>query len=95
MSGTIDRLILMANQIARNLATLPDPAAATADHIASFWDPRMKAIILRHLEQTGGAGLDLHALTAIRMLAESGAPPHQTRATRFNQGGDVGHSDAG
>lgn len=95
MSGTIDRLILMANQIARNLATLPDPAAATADHIASFWDPRMKAMILRHLKEAGGAGLDLHALKAIQMLAESGAPPHQTQATVFNHGEDVGHSDAG
>lgn len=38
-------LVTMANQIARNLASRGDAAAvaATADHIATFWDPRMKA----------------------------------------------------
>ncbi len=43
MSKTGDHLVLMANQIARNLAYEPDPAAATAEHIRLFWDPRMKA----------------------------------------------------
>lgn len=37
------RLIYMANQIARNLATVDDPVTATAEHITLFWDPRMKA----------------------------------------------------
>lgn len=37
----------MANQIARKFGTMrhDHAAAATADHIASFWDPRMKARI--------------------------------------------------
>ena len=41
----IERLIYMANQIARNFAVQgeAEAAAATADHIAKFWDPRMKA----------------------------------------------------
>jgi formate dehydrogenase subunit delta len=51
------RLIYMANQIARNLATDADPAAATAEHIRLFWDPRMKAAIAAHVA-AGGEGLD-------------------------------------
>lgn len=42
-----ERLIAMANQIARNLAAQGDEAAvaATVQHIKDFWDPRMKAAI--------------------------------------------------
>ena len=45
MSETADRLVHMANQIARNFAVEGDDAAmsATAEHIRLFWDPRMKA----------------------------------------------------
>lgn len=45
--STGDRLIYMANQIARNLAAEGEAEAvtATAQHIASFWDPRMRARI--------------------------------------------------
>ena len=44
----IERLRYMADQIARNFAVLGEneAIAATADHIAKFWDPRMKAQIL-------------------------------------------------
>ena len=42
-----DRLIYMANQIARNLASEGDAAAAlTAQHIRDFWDGHMRARIL-------------------------------------------------
>jgi len=42
------RLIYMANQIGRNFAAQghDEAVAATADHIAKFWDPRMKAQIV-------------------------------------------------
>jgi formate dehydrogenase subunit delta len=46
VTGTLDNLVRMANQIAANLAHEADPAAATAQHIRSFWDPRMRAMIL-------------------------------------------------
>jgi formate dehydrogenase subunit delta len=41
-------LTLMANQIARNFAVQGEEraAAATAEHIKLFWDPRMKAAIM-------------------------------------------------
>lgn len=44
----IERLRYMADQIARNFLVLGEQqaAAATADHIAKFWDPRMKAQLL-------------------------------------------------
>ena len=47
MSGTIETLRCMADQIAHNLEAMgPDKAVlATADHIDKFWDPRMKAAI--------------------------------------------------
>ncbi|WP_150294202.1 formate dehydrogenase subunit delta [Sphingobium estronivorans] len=42
--STEDRLIYMANQIARNLAALSEKEAVAmvADHIRDFWDPAMK-----------------------------------------------------
>jgi len=48
--------------------TVPVAVAGTADHIARFWDPRMRALIVAHLE-TGGAGLDAIAKAAVEQLA--------------------------
>lgn len=47
MTTTHDKLIYMANQIARNFAVQGHEAAvaATAEHIVLFWDPRMKEAI--------------------------------------------------
>lgn len=67
MSHSLDRLIYMANQIARNLATDGDPVAATAHHIRAFWDPRMRAMILSHLA-AGGSGLDAISRAALLRL---------------------------
>jgi formate dehydrogenase subunit delta len=62
--NTIDRLVMMANQIAANLATADNPVAATAEHIRLFWDPRMKAMISAY----DGAGLSATAAAAIAGL---------------------------
>lgn len=64
MSANLEPLIRMANQIAANLAHEPEPAAATADHIRQFWDPRMKAAIRAH----DGSGLSPAAARAIALL---------------------------
>lgn len=82
-----ERLVYMANQIARNFAAQGEDAAvrATADHIAAFWDPRMKAEIFRE-----HAGLDALAGRAIAMLRDQGAPSHQTAATAEQGGCDAG-----
>jgi len=94
VSGSLDRLIYMANQIAHNLATNADPVRAIADHLASFWDPRMKAMIFDHLA-TGGAELDPTARAALEFLANGGPPASQSEATRFNRVDEGGGSDAG
>lgn len=58
---SLDKLIMMANQIAANLAHEPDPVAATKQHIIDFWDPRMKAMIKAyagdHLNDTARAAV--------------------------------------
>ncbi|ALH81152.1 formate dehydrogenase subunit delta [Sphingopyxis macrogoltabida] len=47
--STADRLVYMANQIARNLAAEGEERATdmVADHIRSFWDPAMRRNIIR------------------------------------------------
>lgn len=80
-------LIYMANQIAANFATMGDvdAAAATADHIAQFWDPRMKAAVFKD-----DTGLTPLAAMAIDILRNNAHPPHQTRATAIEGGSDAG-----
>lgn len=56
----IARLISMANQIGAFFEVESDRAAAragVADHLARFWEPRMRAMILSHLDGEGGEGL--------------------------------------
>ncbi len=62
--NSIEKLVLMVNQIATNLATEDDPIAATAEHMQLFWDPRMKQMI-QHYD---GSGLSHVAIAAIRQL---------------------------
>lgn len=70
MSDSRAKLIYMANQIAKNFAAQGEEAAvaATADHIAKFWDPRMRARI-RAIAAEGGA-LDAIARSAVERLAD-------------------------
>ena len=93
---TLERLVYMANQIARNFEAIGHDAAAaaTADHIASFWDPRMKQRIFA-FRAGGAAGLSACAAAAIDRLMEKGAPAPQTRATQFNGVDEAGRGDAG
>jgi formate dehydrogenase subunit delta len=62
----IERLRYMANQIARNLAPQGEDAAAaaTAQHIRDYWDPRMKAAIFAD----DPAALDPIARAAVEQL---------------------------
>jgi formate dehydrogenase subunit delta len=65
-----DKLVMMANQIGRFFGPQrSDPAASIADHLRKFWDPRMRAAIVAHLEQ-GGQGLEGPVREAVRRLAE-------------------------
>lgn len=70
MSGQAEKLVMMANQIARNLAAMGEGAAidATAQHIRDFWDPRMRAGILA----VDRALLSPIAAAAVERIAPSG-----------------------
>ena len=59
-------LTYMANQIARNFAAQGDEvaAAATAQHLKLFWDPRMKEAIL----DGDRVGLEPIAKAAVELL---------------------------
>jgi formate dehydrogenase subunit delta len=54
-----DKLAYMANQIGKFYISQGHDKAVTgvAEHLAKFWDPRMRDAIVSHWE-AGGAGLD-------------------------------------
>lgn len=87
------RLRYMLDQIARNLAARGHEAAVrgTADHVATFWDPRMKEAILAD----DRALLSSIAAEAVDLLARGRNLQPQSQATEFNAIDETGHSDAG
>jgi len=68
--GSPDKLVYMANQIGAFFAVQKHDKAVAgiADHIAQFWDPRMREKIFAHLAQ-GGAGLAPLVKEALEKLA--------------------------
>jgi len=70
---TLDKLIVMANQIARNVTHEADPVAMIADHIKAFWSPRMIAQITPVLSEGGPTRLDPVAHAALSRLVAPGA----------------------
>jgi formate dehydrogenase subunit delta len=72
----IDYLIRMANDIGAFFtgADAEDVAATNIRaHIKRFWDPRMRAQIVAHYNETKGAELQGAVRTAIAQLAEEAA----------------------
>ncbi len=66
-----ERLVQMVNQISQFFESQPlreDAIAGVLDHVKRFWDPRMRAAIIRHAE-SDGAGLRDIARAAIAQLA--------------------------
>ncbi|MFV3076031.1 formate dehydrogenase subunit delta [Niveispirillum fermenti] len=64
-----DKLVMMANQIGAFFASQgPQGADGVADHIRSFWDPRMRAGIFDHLDNKGGEGLSPIVVQALESL---------------------------
>jgi formate dehydrogenase subunit delta len=59
----------MANQIGKFFAHEGEAqaVASIADHLARFWDPRMRAAIQAH-EAAGGGGLDASVREAVKRL---------------------------
>ncbi len=68
--STQNKLVYMANQIGAFFAAQghDKAVAGIADHIAKFWEPRMRAQIFAHLAH-GGEGLDPFVKEAIEILA--------------------------
>lgn len=62
--NSVERIVLMINQIAANLMHETDPAAQTAEHIRQFWGPRMRSQLLAH----GCEGLSPVAQDAVALL---------------------------
>ncbi|KAB2321295.1 formate dehydrogenase subunit delta [Betaproteobacteria bacterium SCN1] len=70
----IEHLIHMANQIGSYFAAEPDPAdarAGIADHIARFWEKRMR--------QSLYAGLDSGEASALAPLVSEALAEHRER----------------
>jgi formate dehydrogenase subunit delta len=69
--GTLDKLVYMANQIGKFFTSQGDADAVPgiADHLKKFWDPRMRAQILAHLD-AGGEGLDPNVRSAVEKLKQ-------------------------
>jgi formate dehydrogenase subunit delta len=88
--STVDTLVKMANQIGDFFGAQKsaDRAAGVVDHITKFWDPRMRANIIKHVEQ-GGDGLSPIALEAVKRIAEGAK--HKSVDHGRHQGGQ--HAD--
>jgi formate dehydrogenase subunit delta len=69
MMSNLERLVYMANQIARNFEALGSDvaAAATGDHLLQFWDPHMKRQIIGQLDRPD-CGLTATAREAVRIM---------------------------
>ena len=68
MTARPERLIHMANQIARFFASQSEGAGGAAAHLKNFWDPTMRAEIIAWRRQ-GGDGLDQLAAEAVDRLS--------------------------
>lgn len=66
-----NKLVTMANQIGQFYGPQKqlDPVGAIATHIRKFWDPRMRAAIIAHLDR-GAAGFDAPVREAVQRLKE-------------------------
>ena len=60
----------MANQIATAFQAYPEDQAVreTANHIKSFWDPRMRKQIVEHTTSNVGEGLSPVAKAGVALL---------------------------
>ena len=69
-----EKLIYMANQIGKFFRSQGRDKAVPgiAEHVRKFWDPRMRAAILSHLDR-GGTGLDPEVREAIATLKSTGS----------------------
>jgi formate dehydrogenase subunit delta len=70
----IDLLIKMTNEISEffaGTADQPQAAAAVANHLRRYWEPRMRAQMLKYYEERNGAGLSELAKSGVAILQEA------------------------
>jgi len=67
-----EKLVTMANQIGAFFSSQKGDVAVQgiADHLKKFWDPRMRAALLAHLE-AGGEGLNPQVRRAAEQLSRT------------------------
>ena len=68
-----EHLVRMVNQIGHFFEAMPDRAEALtgiAQHVKSFWDPRMRGALRAHVDQHQGEGLDPLVLAALQQHRE-------------------------
>jgi formate dehydrogenase subunit delta len=73
----VEKLVKMANDIARFFESEPERNVAVegvANHIARFWEPRMRREFLAHVDASGGGELRPLVLDAVRTHRERLAP---------------------
>lgn len=96
-AGSPDKLVYMANQIARFFASQPGDTAGlrVADHLNSFWTRAMRQELVAHVDR-GGDGLEPAALAAVDIL-RSASPRRLDRAMAAAQepSGRLPGDDAG
>ena len=71
------KLVKMVNEISAFFEAEPDHAAAVegvTNHLARFWEPRMRRELLVHVDETQGEGLKPLVLEAIQTNRERLAP---------------------
>ena len=79
----MSRMIAMANQIGDFFAPYPPARRAEGirNHLRTYWDPRMREALLRHID-AGGEGLQSHVIEGARLLRQVAnrkgyyGPPH-------------------
>jgi formate dehydrogenase subunit delta len=67
-----EHLVTMANDIAaffQKAAEKDEAAQSVATHLHRYWDPRMRKLIVEHV-QSGGAGLSQLARDGVQILSQ-------------------------
>ncbi len=69
------KLVMMANQIGKFFAAQrgADPVAAIANHLDKFWEPRMRAELLKSLGTAEEARLKPVVRAAVKALGQADA----------------------
>ena len=91
-----DNLVTMANRIGDFFQAMPDRAEAKlgiADHIRTYWEPRMREHLLAHIDRDDGHGLAplvFEAIAEQRSHLTPGSSEPTSAYVRKGSGSDAG-----